>query len=205
MSDYQPVNPTLGQVPQPAGQPGYPPPSGQPGFPPPPPPGYPAPPQQQKFSGLAIAGFILSFLGGLLGFVLSLIAIFQTGKGKKRGRGLAVAGVIISVVVAGLSIVVVTKINNSTIADPACANGKNAILNNSQSDLTPDKVQSIISGLNAAAAEAKHDDVRTAMKAASADYSQLLQAMKTGNPPAGLEDKLTTDLNAIDDLCTIGS
>jgi hypothetical protein len=109
------------------------------------------------------------------------------------------------VVVAGIGIALVVALSKSSIADPACASGKNAIINNSQSNLTPTTVQAIITGLDAAAAESTNSDVQAAMTTASAGYSTLLKAMKSGNPPAGLEDTLTSDLNAIDDLCTIGS
>jgi hypothetical protein len=52
-----------------------------------------------KLSGLAVAGFILAFLCGPLGLLLSLIGFVQikTSKGRLRGEWLAVAGVIISV------------------------------------------------------------------------------------------------------------
>ncbi|MEY4276574.1 MAG: hypothetical protein RIS26_1037 [Actinomycetota bacterium] len=50
-------------------------------------------------SGLAIAGFIVSFFGwfGIVGFILSLVALNQikNSNGTKGGRGLAIAGAII--------------------------------------------------------------------------------------------------------------
>src|ERR1700754_1931496 len=152
--------------PPPSGQPGYPPPPGQQGFPPPgggypsppgdypPGPGYPPAPPRQGFSGLAIAGFILSFIGGVVGLVLSLIAIFQTGQGKKRGRGLAVSGVIISVVIAGLTIALVVGAAKSTGVDPGCAAGQQAILKVTGTQSLA-SVQSAISDLNTAAAKAR--------------------------------------------------
>jgi hypothetical protein len=100
---------------------GYPPPPGAypppPGAYPPPPgaypgaPGYPGPGYapagymgESRFNGLAIAGFILAFLGGFLGLILSIIAYNQCKKsqGRLRGEGLALAGIIISVCVFGL-------------------------------------------------------------------------------------------------------
>ncbi|NMO51647.1 hypothetical protein HH310_10650 [Actinoplanes sp. TBRC 11911] len=193
--------------PSPSGQPGFPPP-GQ-GFPPPgdgfpPPPGGYPPPQQQGMSGLAITGFILSFLGGLLGLILSVIAIFQTGKGKKRGRGLAIAGVVISLIWGGVYVAIAVAASKSTLIDPGCTTGKAAIVDNA-TDITPAKVQATIDGLNKAAGEAKHDNVRDAMKTMADDYTQLLNAVKTGKVPDGLQTKINTDAAAIDDLCTLGS
>jgi phosphotransferase system glucose/maltose/N-acetylglucosamine-specific IIC component len=175
----------------------YPPPPGQPGYP-------PAPPQQRGFSGLAITGFILAFLIAPLGFILSLIAVFTTGAAKARGRGLAIAGVIISLIVmigVGSLIYAVSK---STVADPGCVAGKEAILKGpSQPDQA--QLQSMIDDLNAAAGKAKHDNVRDAMKALANDYTSLLNGIKSGKVPAGIVDKVTADGQKIDDLCTIST
>ena len=166
--------------------------------------GYPAAPPQQSTSGLAIAGFILAILIAPLGFILSLIAVFKTGKGRRKGRGLAIAGIIISVlIIAGVSSLVAV-IANSTVADPGCTAGKTAILNGASN---PDakSLQTTIDGLNAAAAKAKHDNVRSSMKALADVYTQLLNATQTGNVPAGIQDKVTADATTIDSLCSIGN
>jgi phosphotransferase system glucose/maltose/N-acetylglucosamine-specific IIC component len=176
-------------------------------FPPPPPgqPGYapPAPPQQRSFSGLAITGFILAFLIAPLGFVLSLIAVFTTGAAKARGRGLAIAGVVVSLIVMVGVGSIVYAVSQSTVADPGCVSGKEAILN---SPKEPDakSLQGMIDDLNAAAAKAKHDDVRNAMTALAGDYKSLLDGIKSGKMPDGIIEKVTADGQKIDDLCTIG-
>jgi len=64
--------------------------------------------QQPPYSGLAIAGFVCGLLGltpcfvGLvlciLGIVFSSVGIAKTGIGKRRGRGLAIAGLVLSIV-----------------------------------------------------------------------------------------------------------
>jgi len=53
-----------------------------------------------RTSGMAIAGFILSFFCGLLGLIFSIIGYNECKKsnGMVRGEGLAVAGIIISIV-----------------------------------------------------------------------------------------------------------
>ncbi len=53
-------------------------------------------PQRKGTDPLAIFGLILAFLAPLIGLILSLIALGRTGKGKRGGRGLAVAGTIVS-------------------------------------------------------------------------------------------------------------
>jgi hypothetical protein len=175
----------------------YPPPPGQPGYAP------PAPPQR-GMSGLAITGFILAFLIAPLGFILSLIAVFTTGAAKARGRGLAIAGVIISLVIMIGVGSIVFAISKSTVADPGCVAGKEAILN---APKEPDAkaLQGMIDDLNAAAAKAKHDDVRNAMTALATDYKSLLDGIKAGKLPDGILDKVGADGQKIDDLCTINA
>jgi hypothetical protein len=164
----------------------------------------PMAPQPQGRSGLAVAGFILAFFVPAVGFILSLIAIFKTGAGKAKGRGLAVAGVIISVVIMAGIIIGIAALANSTVADPGCTDGKAAIINNS-TNVDAASLQKTIDELNAAAAKAKHDDVKAAMQAMANDYKQMLTAVKTGNVPPGLMDQVTKDGQKLDSLCTISS
>ena len=51
-------------------------------------------------SGMAIAGFVLSFFCGLLGLIFSIIGYSECkkGQGQIAGEGLALAGIIISIV-----------------------------------------------------------------------------------------------------------
>ena len=51
-----------------------------------------------RYNVLAIVGFILAFVFSLAGLIVSLIALSQIKKTGERGRGLAIAGVIISIV-----------------------------------------------------------------------------------------------------------
>ncbi|MEJ7602366.1 MAG: DUF4190 domain-containing protein [Kofleriaceae bacterium] len=65
-----------------------------------------------KFSGMAIAGFVLAFVCGLLGIIFSALGYSECKKsgGAVRGRGLAIAGMVISIVtllVALLSVIAV--------------------------------------------------------------------------------------------------
>ena len=112
-----------------------PPPGNQPPFPPQPqyggpPPGY-APYGQPsnspaRMSGMAVAGFVLSVVGaipcfwfwflqipGYLGTIFSIIGLKQTKNGERRGRGLAIAGLVIGVILIliaiGLTIFVYTS------------------------------------------------------------------------------------------------
>jgi len=55
---------------------------------------------KKKFSGFAIAGFVLSFFGitSILGIIFSSIGLSKTKNKKKRGRGLAIAGLVIGII-----------------------------------------------------------------------------------------------------------
>jgi hypothetical protein len=62
-----------------------------PPLPPPPPPGKPVRP---KIDGFAIASFIFGAIGGvLLGLIFGVVALRRIRRDKKRGRGLAIAGI----------------------------------------------------------------------------------------------------------------
>jgi hypothetical protein len=174
-------------------------------------PGYPVAPQPRRTSGLAIAGLILAFLVAPLGFLVSLIAVFRTGAGRAKGRGLAIFGMIVSVAIMALVItliVVLSKkivsINEKTAADPGCVAGKSAVLNGAKNP-SADSLKGTIGDLDAAAAKAKISDVRDAMKALADDYNTLLTGAASGNVPAGLQAKITTDGNQINLLCSYGN
>lgn len=53
---------------------------------------------RKKTNVMAIVGFILSFLGGILGLIFSIIGLNQCRSRKEDGEGLAIAGVVISLI-----------------------------------------------------------------------------------------------------------
>lgn len=61
---------------------------------------YGAPPVATRTSGMAIAGFVLSFICGLLGLIFSIIGYNEVKRnnGMVTGGGLALAGIIISII-----------------------------------------------------------------------------------------------------------
>jgi peptidyl-prolyl cis-trans isomerase B (cyclophilin B) len=70
------------------------------------PPGYP-PPQQPTTNGFAIASLICAFLFFPLGIVFGHVSLSQIKKTREGGHGLAVAGLVVSYVVAALTAVAV--------------------------------------------------------------------------------------------------
>lgn len=71
--------------------------------------GYAGTPVQTRTSGMAIAGFVLSFFCGLLGLIFSIIGYNEckNSNGEVTGEGLALAGIIISIVGMLLGLMVV--------------------------------------------------------------------------------------------------
>ena len=68
-------------------------------------------PVKKKFNGLAIAGFVLSFFDWLcfLGLIFSIIAMVVINKKDQRGKGLAIAGLVISIIVSVLLIMFIIE------------------------------------------------------------------------------------------------
>lgn len=66
---------------------------------------YQAQPRPRKTNVLAIVGFVLSFFVCLAGLICSAIALKQVKTSGEDGRGLALAGVIISAISLGILIV----------------------------------------------------------------------------------------------------
>jgi hypothetical protein len=197
----KPGSPTVGGLPA-----GYPAPDVGPG------PYQPAP--APKTSGLAIAGLVLSVLVFPVGFLISLIALFTTGRNGQRGRGLAGLGLVISLLITGGVVVLFSVVkdnvkNISTIADPGCIKGKEIILDNgdlggSEAQMKA-KLQAMISGMDSTAAAAENADVRAAMKALGEDYRLLQEAALGGSQgQADLEARIKTHAERIDELCTFG-
>lgn len=160
-------------------------------------------------SGLTIAGFILAFFIAPIGFILSLIGLIQTSGGKRKGKGLAIAGIIVSILVSaawtGLLVLVLHKA--ATILDSGCTTGKAALLDNSEKVSNPatlqDGLKATIAGLNSAADKSSNAEVRDAMRALSDDYSKLLASVQSGvAADSSLNSKLTTDAAKIDSLCS---
>jgi len=76
---------------------------------------YGAPPVATRTSGMAIAGFVLSFFCALLGLIFSIIGYNEVKRsnGMVGGGGLALAGIIISIVQFGFGILWFTVVGAS--------------------------------------------------------------------------------------------
>ena len=65
--------------------------------------GYGAQQNNDKWNGLVIAGFVCAFLVPIVGLILSIIGMVQINKNGGKSKGMAIAGIIVSVVVMVLN------------------------------------------------------------------------------------------------------
>jgi hypothetical protein len=79
-----------------------------------PPLGYGPPVAQSRTSGMAVAGFVLSFFCGLLGLIFSIVGYNETKNsgGAVGGAGLAIAGIVISIVSMVIGLFYVVAVNS---------------------------------------------------------------------------------------------
>ncbi len=56
-------------------------------------------PEPTTWNGLCIAGFVCSFLVPIVGLILSIVALTQINRTGEKSRGMAIAGIVISVVI----------------------------------------------------------------------------------------------------------
>lgn len=96
MSNQYPPSPQLGDTPGgPYGGPGGP---------------QTQPPAPQGTDVVSILGLVFAFLFWPVGLVLSLVGIARTGRGKRAGRGLAIAGAVVSVIAGVVAVLVIVAI-----------------------------------------------------------------------------------------------
>lgn len=105
-------NPQYGGYPDPQYGGGYPPPGGYaaPAYPPP----------QRGTNGFAIAALVLGIIGvSLLGFIFGFVALSQTKRTGQGGRGLAIAGLILSAMwTIGYVLIAVLALSSAAHRDP---------------------------------------------------------------------------------------
>jgi phosphotransferase system glucose/maltose/N-acetylglucosamine-specific IIC component len=168
--------------------------------------GYP-PPRPTVTSAVAIVALCL-FWVPLVGLVLSIIGMVKTARGKARGRGVAIAALVLSILVTiGAGIAGAAIASKPSALDPGCTRGKTAVLEQSkQMDADSQKgdasavqtdLNTLIGDLATAVADSHRSDVRSTVQAVHDDYAAIA---------AGHDDqtKLTSDLQQMDHLCTIG-
>lgn len=72
--------------------------------------GYMSPAANQQYNGFAIAGFVCSFFTSIIGLIFSIIGLNQIKRQGGKGKGLATAGIIISVAKLGIYLLLIVMI-----------------------------------------------------------------------------------------------
>lgn len=65
--------------------------------------------QEAKTNGWCIVGFICAFLIPLLGLIFSIIGLTQIRKSGEKGKGLAIAGIIVSCLIVVMGFVIINS------------------------------------------------------------------------------------------------
>jgi len=206
---------------------------GQPQFGGPVPPGgygYPVAPQNQK-NGFAVAGFVLS-ITAVLGLIFSLLGLSRAGKVGGKGKGLAVAGLVLSILFGIGWGVGIASVANSTALDPGCTSAEasfrsmlgklqtdesqlNADANNAtalQADLTTftGDLQTVKASLDSSLAKSEHQSVKDKIQAMDTDLGTVLTgltALQKGDTSQltsfeAAAGRLEPDGNAVDSVCS---
>ncbi len=73
-----------------------------------------------KLNNLALIGFILAFFIPIVGFVCSIIGLTQISKRKERGKGLAIAGIVVSILIALAQLItlfiIIVAVNSNSVS-----------------------------------------------------------------------------------------
>jgi hypothetical protein len=169
--------------------------------------GYPMPPQQEQKNGFSVAGLILSILP-LLGIIFSILGLTRAAKIGGKGRGLAIAGLVLSLAFAGGYSALLIAASHSTALDPGCTSAEasfRSMLSKIQADeskLSADEsssdqtamqqdlgaftndVQGIKTALDSALGQAQHQSVKDKIQAMDTDINTVLtglQAIEKGD------------------------
>jgi hypothetical protein len=177
---------------------------------------------------MAILGLVFAFVFSPLGIVFSAIGLKQIKQRREGGRGLALAGLIISIIslVLGILFLVLAATvfssaveqaaqDSATVSgdDPdgvvaACETIVPALLS-MESDLatvqTPEDYTAVITDLRttmeSAAAQTTDPTFVQHVQKLSGDFQQAAETVSAGEDPSSLESTFTADGTQIDDDC----
>ena len=73
--------------------------------------------KNEQTNTISIIGFVLSLFDGLIGLILSIVALVQINKSGEKGKGLAIAGVIIGALRIVLTFILLFVIITLSVID----------------------------------------------------------------------------------------
>jgi hypothetical protein len=166
---------------------------------------YPPPPKQGN--GFATAGFVLAILFAPVGLIFSVIGLVKAKARAGAGRGLSIAGIIVSAILMTAGLVSGIAFMNSPATDPGCISAESAAVRQGMSTVVADSaamdrdsnnvasertdVQRLVNDmkavqgqLTAAEGQAQHQAVKAELAAVISDmnaFSSSLQAITQGD------------------------
>lgn len=207
------------------GQPGFGTPAGPAGY------GGYIPPEYQK-NGFSIAGFWTSPTV-VLGLIFSILGLSKSGKVGGKGRGLAIAGIVLSIAFLGGYVALGVVGSKITVFDPGCNSIRNSF-NDLKSKLETDAsklesdagdqtamqtdltaftadIQTMKSDLDNALSQAQQQSVKDKLKAMDDDTSTVLtglQAIQNGDTSQlgefeAAAGRLGSDGSGVDSVCSL--
>ena len=192
--------------------------------------GYPIAPQEQK-NGFAVAGFVLS-VTVILGIIFSILGLSRAGQIGGKGKGLAIAGLVLSIAIGGGYAAIAVAVSKSTALDPGCTSAESSfqsILSKVQTDeskLSADgsdatamradltaftgDIQTMKSALDSSLTQAQHQSVKDKIQAMDTDLNTVLtglQALQSGDTSQlsafeAAAGRLGGDGTALDNVCS---
>ena len=183
---------------------------------PPPPPGYGFPPPAQKTNTMAILGLVFAFVFAPLGIVFSALGLKQTKERNEGGRGLALAGLIVSIIftifwviwliflfaVGAAAVKTASDIDAAASSASQALASESAALNGGQGAADDKGVEAACRIIEPAAADNGLESANSVEEYQST-ISSLVQTMQNAaagtTDPAFIADvqKLVDDLNAV--------
>jgi hypothetical protein len=161
----------------------------------------PQPPATKQTNGFAIAALIFGIIGGsILGLIFGIIGL-RRSKSTGTGRGMSIAGIVLSVLwlIAAIAIVIVVATAASKQADPGCVQYRSIVDSSAVTD--PSSFGSIADQLRDAAAKAENAEAKAAIGTLAEDFDNLVAAIQSGNLPPNLEAELTAHEEAANSAC----
>lgn len=132
---------------------------------------------RKRWNGFAVAGFVLSFTNCLLGLIFSCIGVGSADKYYEKGKGLAIAGIVISIINIVVTTIAICILTVTLVALAA------ELPNMMPSDLVNRTQETILETYAKDQYEDMYsrENLKTIKKNAEKGYTYTLEAMEKDN------------------------
>jgi hypothetical protein len=164
-------------------------------------PDQPPPPAPKQGNGFAVAALIFGIIGGsVLGLIFGIIGL-RKSKQTGTGKGMSIAGIVLSVLwlIATIAIVAVFFMATNKQDDPGCVAYRSIVESSAITD--PTAFGSISDQLRDASAKSEDATAKAAIATLADDFDKLVAAIEGGELPANLEADLVAHEEAANSAC----